>query len=410
MKYQRLTIGVGVGRDSVRAVALHGGRIVWTVERAGGTEAVGQTIESALAEAPIPRWPRPRAVVAVGPAYVQTKRLTGLPAIADSSRLGDVVRESPGRFFLKNGVPLATTCRPSSDGPPWGAAIERPLLDGIANACRVRRVRLAEVVPTVVVLGVDDGETSTKRVMWTDGDVRLELSFDGGELLKAVRVTTPADPRGADVSSADLNVLGPDGHRFADALAAARLRRGTVLSWGGPTDAAAARVPRWRLAAAAMAVLVAGTAWLTAAGVSAQLAERDASQYLTRLADARRDVTYAERELARVTGALNEVNAFDAPRYAITALLADITKALPDESAIVTLNLKRDTGNLVALTPRAATVLASLDPIPGVEGVEIIGPVTREVLAGRTLERVTVRFHLNAAARRSSDTPTGRRS
>ena len=76
MKYQRLTIGVGVGRDSVRAVALHGGRIVWTVERAGGTEAVGQTIESALAEAPIPRWPRPRAVVAVGPAYVQTKRLT----------------------------------------------------------------------------------------------------------------------------------------------------------------------------------------------------------------------------------------------------------------------------------------------------------------------------------------------
>jgi len=265
-------------------------------------------------------------------------------------------------------------------------------------------------VPTIVVLGVDDGESSTKRVTWTDGDVCVELSFHGGALAKVGRVNTPAGPSGSGVRSSDLDVLGPDGHRFADALAAARLRRGTTLSWGGPTDAAAAQVPRWRLAAAAIAVVFAGAGWLTAPGVSAQLAERDASSYLTRLADARRDVTYAERELAKVTDALNEVNGFDAPRYAITVLLADITRALPDESALVTLHLKRGAGNLVALTPRAATVLTSLDAIPGVEGVEIIGPVTREVLAGRTLERVTVRFHMNAAVRRSSDTPPGRRS
>ena len=39
MRYQRLAIGVGVGRDSVRAVALRSGRIVWTVERARGIES-----------------------------------------------------------------------------------------------------------------------------------------------------------------------------------------------------------------------------------------------------------------------------------------------------------------------------------------------------------------------------------
>ena len=261
------------------------------------------------------------------------------------------MRESAARFFLKNGVPLVTTCRPCSDGPPWGAAIERPLLDAIENACRVRRVRLDGVVPTVAVLGLGDRASETKCVTWIDGDVSVELSFDAGELRKVSRTNAPADLSGQEVSSSELDILGPDGYRFADAFSAARLRRGATLGWSGRAGAGAARVPRWRLSAAAAALVVAGAAWLMAPGVSAQLAEREASDYLTRLAGARRDVTYAERELGKVTAALSEVSAFDAPRYAITLLLADVTKALPEESAIVTLHSQARRGKYRGARP-----------------------------------------------------------
>lgn len=401
-RHARLTIGLGIGRDAVRAVGLRRGRIVWALERARGDEPLVRTIGLVLGDAPCPRWPRPTVAAAVGPSHAQTKRLVGLPPLKDASRFGGVVRESVSRLFLKNGVPLVTTWRPASNGPPWGAALEEPVLQAIEEACRARRVRLDTIVPTVSVLGfVADNGSGTGVMRWNDGDQWVDLSFERGELDTVRRAGESEGLTCGDCThSTILDALGPNGSRFADALGAARARSGAVLAWRGRRDPQPRATPVWRLALAATAAIVAALAWLAAPGVGARFTQRAAVASLAKLAPLRRDVAFAAREFEKVTRALNEVSAFDSLRYPMTPLLADLTRALPDESALVTLRLLRDAGNLVALTPRAAAMLTKLETVPGIEGAEIVGPVTREVLAGKTLERVTVRFQVRPAERR----------
>lgn len=400
---RRLTIGLGIGLTAVRAVAVRSNRIAWALERARADEPLERTIGLLLAEAPLPRWARPKTVAAVGPWHAQTKRLAGLPPGSDSARLGGLVRESASRFFLKNGIPLVTTCRQAQDGAPWGAALEQPVLDAIEQACRARRVKLEAVVPTVAVLGrIADDPSVPGRTRWRDGDLLVDLTFEAGELVMVRRAGDATDLTSDECArSIMLDALGPDGSRFADALGAARSRPDRVLAWRGRRYSRTRTATGWRLAIAVIATIVAGMAWLAARGVAAGFAERNAMARLTRLAPLRRDVAFAEREFAKLMVALNEVAAFDGPRYPMSPLLADLARALPDESALVTLRVARDAGNLVALTPRAAVVLTKLETIPGVEAAEIVGPVTREVVAGKVLERVTVRFRVSPAERRA---------
>lgn len=113
----------------------------------------------------------------------------------------------------------------------------------------------------------------------------------------------------------------------------------------------------------------------------------------------------AEREVKKVSDALGEVAAFDASRNSTTRALADLTRALPEESALVTLRLAGESGSLVALAPRAAAVLGALENVRGVESAEIVGPVTREVVAGKAIERLTVRFRIGRDARKYDARP-----
>jgi len=67
---------------------------------------------------------------------------------------------------------------------------------------------------------------------------------------------------------------------------------------------------------------------------------------------------------------------------------------LPEGSAITTLRVDSTRGTIVVLTARATEVVSQLDTIGLLVTPEIVGPVTREVISGRELERVTVRFGL----------------
>lgn len=93
-----------------------------------------------------------------------------------------------------------------------------------------------------------------------------------------------------------------------------------------------------------------------------------------------------------MSDALDDAEAFEASRRSTTTLLADLTRALPKEAALVAFRIDTAGGTLVALGTRAAQVMTALEAVKEIASPEIVGPVTRETMGGREVERVTVRF------------------
>jgi hypothetical protein len=393
-----VSLGIAVGAERIRAVVLRSGRI------AAATEAEvrpGEPLERAVAElvaaAPLPRFPRPRVVVALGPAHAQTRRLSGLPALDDPRLLAQVVREGAGKFFLGNGTPLATTgVRPVAPGTAWAAALDERVVRQVEAGCRTAGVRVERFVPAVAVLGRG---LAAGTVLWPDGDAVAEVRLRDGELEGVRRLAAAAAPAGtAPEVLPPLARLGEQGWRFADAYGAAALPgwEPMVLRPGGGAEPP---LPAWRLAVPAAALAAALLFAAAAPGLRALAAEEEAMGRVAALREQRRAAAEVERELERVSAALGEAAAFGANGYSPTLLLADLTAALPAGSALVAFRADTAGGSLVALAPRAAAVVQPLEGVPGIVSPEIVGPVTRETSAGRPVERVGIRFRIDPAAR-----------
>jgi hypothetical protein len=191
--------------------------------------------------------------------------------------------------------------------------------------------------------------------------------------------------------------LGEQAYRYADAYGAAVSKTSTSLALHrGRSGAGERGVPRWRLAAAGIALACSVLAAVLAPGMAALRARGEASGRLTQLAATRRAADAAERELGRISDALMEVAAFERAHLSMSMLLAELTRALPEGSALLAIRVDSTSGNLVALAPRAASVLAPLERVRAIVAPEIVGPVTREAMGSRELERVTIRFTLGA--------------
>jgi hypothetical protein len=388
-----VSVGIGVGADRVRMVALRGGRVVAASET---DRAPGQPLDAIVAEqlasVPLSRFPRPRIVAALGPSLSQTRRVGGLPPLDDARLVERIIREGAGKFFLRNGTPLLTTgVRLVEPGTVWCAALDDRTVREVEAGCRGAGHRLTAVVPAAVVLG---GALAGGHHYWTDGDSGVEvMETDGG--LDAVRrfAVAGASEIPPRVPIPGLAVLGDDAERFADAYGAAVLPRWEPMAYRPGVDARGdARVPAWRVAAPAAALVLALAAALAGPALRAMDAEEKAVAALTALQDRRRAAADTERELERVSAALAEVAAFDANRYSPTLLMADVAAALPPGAAMVAFRADSTGGSIVALAIRAAAVVPALEKVPGMTAPEIVGPVTRETAAGREVERATIRF------------------
>jgi hypothetical protein len=393
------SLGIAVGADRIRAVALRGGRIVAATEaQVGPGESLSAAVAELLSGAPLPRFPRPRVVVAFGPSLAQTRRIAGLPPMVDARLLAEVVREGAGKFFLRNGVPLATTgVRIVEPGTVWAAALDERAVRQVEAGCRAAGVRADRFVPAVAVLG---RALSGDRLLWPDGGTAAEVRLEGGELVSVRRLAAPADADASPPAAvAALARLGEEGWRFADAYGAASLPdyEPMVLRAAGAT--AAGDISRWRLGVAAAALAASVLAAAVAPALRAMGAEDRAAARIAAVQDRRRAASDTERELSRITGALAEAAAFDSARYSPTLLLADLTAALPAGSAVVAFRADTASGSVVALAPRAAAIVQPLEKLPGLVSPEIVGLVTRESVAGRELERVMVRFGVDGARR-----------
>ena len=395
-----ITVGLSIASDHIRAVGVRAGQIMWSLDAARAIEGdLAVEIVALLQHAQLPRWPR--AVLA---AAAQTKYLERLPEVDDRVALRSIVRESAPRFFLRNGIPLVVAgVRAERPGSAWAVAFDEPIVGAIERASRDLRLRIRLIAPTVVALGRGLDETV---VLWADGDVRSELSFVERKLSSARRgydIALPLDgaswtpPRVVDA----LRPLGADGWTFAAAYGVTQLPLDEPLalrSSAGDLDAGNAR-RGMRIAAAALAV--ASLAAIAAPAVANAVHSRRVGVRLAALGRRRDESASAEVELARISTALDEVEAFDISRRSPTALLSRLSAVMPDGSVLVTIRIDSVGGTVALLAPRAAAALAALDSVPEIVAPEIVGPVTKEIIGGRELERSTMHFRFVRATSRA---------
>lgn len=405
----RQSVGIAVGEGRLRAVVLRAGRVsaATEVELEEG-DALPDAVAGLLAALPVARVPRPRVVVAIGPARAQTRRLTGLPPFRDAKLVAQVVRESAGKFFLRNGHPLVTTgARIEEPGTAWCAALDAETVRQAAAGVRTAGLRVDAFVPAVAAL---PHALAPGRALWRDGSAALEVEMEMGELASVRRLPPGALP-GDDPDEAEvvppLAEIGPCARDFADAYGAAVLPASEALVH---RPAAVARpVPTWRVWLAAAAAAGALVAVLVLPPRAARRAADEAAARVSAQAPRLRAAGEVQEGLGRATAALGEVSAFAEARWSPTLLLAELARRLPPGAALVSLHADTAAGSVVALGPRAGAVLAALEGIEGVRRVEISGPVTREGAAGIEVERVTLRFSFDPRARATGEArPAGR--
>ncbi len=401
------TIGIGIDSGTVRAVMVRRDAISWVAEATWDSHAsLAEGIEAVLARAPLSRWRRTPVHVAVGAFGAQVKLLAGLPAVDDPRALTAVVREGAASFFLRNGCDLVTTgVRVEAEGRAWAAAVEWPTVEAIRDACRRRGVRLRSIAPAAAVLPL---AARNDRFTWRDGPLALEIGRSGSTLGSVRRIPAVLVPTGeAPLDPIEpLGALGPEALRYAAAYGATRVDARSPLAIGpdGVRPLAASTPKRRLLVPAAIGCIA-----LMGVGLSPLASEWTAHRARVRLEEGRSTEAWhamvaSVARLERITGVLNEMDAFVASRPERTRLLADLARALPDRSAIVRLEVDGPEGSLVMVTPRATDAVASLRSLGSLASVEIVGQATtRHHAAGGELERVTVRFRLHDDASRASN-------
>ena len=391
-----VSVGISIGAREVRAVVLRNGRVAAATE---AELAPGDTLADAVAEvlagAPVPRFPRPAVVAALGPSRAQVRRVTGLPPVKDPRVLAEILREGTSRFFLQNGAALVTTgVRVEAPGTAWGAALDAAAVRAAEEGCRRAGFRLSSVVPAVAVLPAG---LAGDRLVLRDGAVTAEVEVDEKRRLRSIRRIPAAAALATTDDGAAVDALAPVGARaahFAAAYGAALAGMAEPLSLVPGMHGAQERgtVPAWRLAVAGTALALSVAFFAVAPAKRAERAQDRAAARLEALARTRSQSARTAGDLREVTDALGEVSGFAARRRSPTLLLAALTRALPPGTSLVSLQVDSTGGSVVALAPRAAAVMAAMDRVPGVAAPEILGAVTREAAAGRQVERVTIRF------------------
>jgi hypothetical protein len=155
-------------------------------------------------------------------------------------------------------------------------------------------------------------------------------------------------------------------------------------------------VSRRRAILAATVCAIALIVAAAAPGLIAQRMARRATREMTVLARAAQRAADVARDEQYAVVTLETVAAFERNRRPATLLLAALTDALPEESAVTMLRSDSSGVDLVVVSPRVAGVLGALDRVAGVVAPEIVGPISREVVGSHEMERASIHFTYDA--------------
>jgi hypothetical protein len=105
------------------------------------------------------------------------------------------------------------------------------------------------------------------------------------------------------------------------------------------------------------------------------------------------DVTGAFNQLHRVTTMLEELSAFASSKPNLSALLADIAQALPQNAVVTELEIHDGQGRILALSPEPSTIVAALGNVAGLDSLQVSREVT-VALTDRVETGVEITFRL----------------
>jgi hypothetical protein len=360
-------LGIAIGREELRAVAVSRRKVVWAAQaRWLGAADLAEALSRLVTE-------RPKGVrqvrVALEDGVCQRKVVERLPPLG-ARDLASHVALLPRRYFLQDSDALVTDATWLRGGG-WGggrsrsscglallAAAAEPLVAAVAEGLRAAGLKLCALAPAADF--VPPGATG-------DGQA-LERLPNGGSLKSAYAA-----------AAGRLPALG----LFPEPLRAAG-RRGR--------RAAAVRVLALGISCTALA------AACYVASLSRQ--RRSAEAELERSSRAVERALAVRRDLDAATEALAFLSRAEAGRPRLAKLLADLTGALPDSAFIAFLRVDAERrGTLVGYAPAAGRVVTALERVAAVEAPALDGPVMRDALGGREWDRFTIRFRLAAGER-----------
>lgn len=345
-------VGIALEGSQAAVVVTERAEAVWTAIVGGGGSVpdLEQLLRDALSRPPVPRWPPARLHVVLGSPYARVKHIRGVPRVRTRRALCELLALNATRFIAAPRQVEILGVQSLAPGEALVAVTSQDTLESIHLAAATARVRLRSVMPAAALQG---------------------------------DATAPVNAEMSDQGLAKL------------ALAAAQLSRSPLALDPGRAEGTRRQdVPRWRVAAAGLALAVGLAAGATVPVYRAAREARADVQARDSIAAAADSAAADARELALMRRDLERVAAFTRGRISTVLLLDAITDALPPDAVVTTLHVDTAWVDIVTISVRAASVVSALGDSPGVAAPVLVGPVSRETVGGRELERATIRLAL----------------
>lgn len=391
----RLRLGIAITGASVRVAGVSGDDVEFLLEteRENDESTLLTDLRAVLAELPADArgWRRALCCVAFGPSRVQVRRLDGLPIHAPDETLRAAAEINQRTWFLHpRAVGGTIVVQRLAGNEPWGAWYDPDDLADVRTALREVGLASWTVIPAACVVGE---VLSGSDVLWRDGAAAVVVRRSPeGAVLAVERIRSSEADAGSLHLVEALAPLGDDATRMADALGAA-LSGGTRVPFslrvGGQREHVEVSGARSRIAYAALAASLLGTA--IAYPLSAVSSRLQSESILRRLMSSGEAISESRRELFAVSESLAAIEHRASIRQSWIGRIAEITAALPPGTALTALRSDSTGVTLVAVGRQAGQLMSRLEGVAGFGPPELIGPITSEVVAGESAERITVR-------------------
>lgn len=290
---------------------------------------------------------RSELVVGLHSEYSQFSHLWNFPPTKSEEIGSALLRENASRFFRLSSEGLSTsTVKRCADDSAWAAATDLAIVREIEAVCVLLGITLRAIVPA-------DSVSSTQECPEV---LRESGSCAAWRLAKLAQSATAID--------------------FNTATSGHSARRGSRS--------------RERLAAAVLALTCALAAVLPV--VDARSVARESRRAHAELVSRESTAVAIAEELSRIDESLRVIA--DAANFRSQQLdvLASLTAALPTGSVMTSLRLDSIGGSITVLAPSADEILKRLSASPLVVDPELVGPVLMTSVAGKELNRLSLKF------------------